>query len=735
MVQRKVYSDAEDRYGLVLVGTRLSQNDLGYPHVSVAETSGGILTKATFGTLEYIDHSIKQAAGPDVLNGDWMDAVVVAMDLLHKHTKTGKVRSKKIIVLSDMGCSASDDKLDMVVDAISRDQIELTFLLPQYFDDEMDESWQSDEKDDHGERSKFGEATNGASEVKQKTPTQDAGISLMTTLLENSPDGTSCGIEEAQELLFTKERKKKKSTAWKVDLEIGPDIRIPVAGYVAIKREAPKSWKRCLAKDDKSSRMDGFDELKPETTYVRNNEDQEEVEPDNLVDAFKYGSKVCPMSEVEKSAGKFESGPKSLLLIGFVTRAEVPVGLLVGEGCKVFKPLMDSQYSISALSSLVEAMVREEMVAIVRQVYSKNGPPKLAALIPENIVGEEGEEIRTLVYIELPFAEDLRNYQFPPLWSSSVDDKNIEPNKGDPSQEQLKAVDELIDSMMLSSDDTNERESTDINTENLMNPYYQHLYNCLTSRALNPAKGRSLPKVDARIKEILEGHEIIRKASTLPLSNISSLFKLETVVAKKEKQTGNTAFKNPDQVLLQPGICRDDKEGAIKRMKLDTNSIDLSLNDSLGSHVTEVGTTTPVEDFEKLLQAGFQISTLSLQMEKVILNLIKASYGNQFSEKLISCLVSYRQACIEMKSPTVYNKFIREIKNDLLYGVNKKEAIWKQIILRNIGLIDKNVCDVATDVTPEESKSFLSIENSEEKHQNDDVIPSDDEFGDLLDDL
>ena len=67
-----------------------------------------------------------------------------------------------------MGCSASDDKLDMVVDSISRDQIELTFLLPQYFDDEMDESWQSDEKDDHGEGSKFGEATNGASEVKQK---------------------------------------------------------------------------------------------------------------------------------------------------------------------------------------------------------------------------------------------------------------------------------------------------------------------------------------------------------------------------------------------------------------------------------------------------------------------------------------------------------------------------------------------------------------------------------------
>merc|ERR1712150_84181 len=325
-----------------------------------------------------------------------------------------------------MGCEASDDKLEMVMDAIKRDQIEFTFLLPEWDDvagynisnDEIEHDAAGDNEQSTGEPEKNKRGIPGTpSETKPRTAIQNAGINLMESIFSVSPEAEKCGIEVAQELLFTKERKKKKSMAWKVDLEIGPDIRIPTAGYVSIRRENPKSWKRCLAKESNLSDTQGFDELKPETTFVRNNEDQEVVEPENLIDAFKYGSKVCPMSEVEKSAGKYDGGPKSLLLIGFVKRAEVPVSLLLGEGCMMFKPV-DSNYSKLALSSLVEAMVREEMVAIVRRVYQKNSGPKLAALIPEDSINAEQEEIRSLVYIELPYSEDLRNYQFPPLWNS-----------------------------------------------------------------------------------------------------------------------------------------------------------------------------------------------------------------------------------------------------------------------------------------------------------------------------
>ena len=118
---------------------------------------------------------------------------------------------------------------------------------------------------------------------------------------------------------------------------------------------------------------------------------------------------------------------------------------MVGDGCMMFQPVPDSKYSITALSSLVEGMVKEEMVAVVRRVYAKNNNPVLAALIPEDTFNAGGEEVRSLVYIALPFAEDLRNYQFPPLWSSKEDGSCTD---GNPSQEQLKAVDKLIDSML-----------------------------------------------------------------------------------------------------------------------------------------------------------------------------------------------------------------------------------------------------------------------------------------------
>ena len=239
--------------------------------------------------------------------------------------------------------------------------------------------------------------------------------------------------------------------------------------------------------------------------------------------------------------------------------------------------------------------------------------------------------------------------------------------------------------------------------------YNQHMYKCLTSRALNPTRGRSLPSVDHRIQQIMKPPNNLDIASRVPLADIAQLFKLETVIKKKEKQTGNEAFGNVDKRSAEPNVGDGDVGEASKRLKLTQDSLDLALtNDSLGTNTTEVGTTTPVQDFEKLLQAGFHINTVTIQMEKVILKLLKVSFGDQMSDKVISCLESYRQACIDMRSPTVYNKFMRELKIVLIGSSNKRDTIWQQIMLRKIGLIDITTCDVAVDVSPADSKAFFA---------------------------
>ena len=133
----------------------------------------------------------------------------------------------------------------------------------------------------------------------------------------------------------------------------------------------------------------------------------------------------------------------------------------------VFQPTEGSDFSIVGLSALTQAMVEEGLVALVRKVYRKGTNPRLGILVPEdNNAGQ-----RVLVYIQTPYMDDLRHFQFAPLWN----------DKTAPTDDQLAAMDGLIDSMMLP-------EKYD---EKIINPNQQYLFKCLTQRALNPSKGIS----------------------------------------------------------------------------------------------------------------------------------------------------------------------------------------------------------------------------------------------------
>ena len=60
--------------------------------------------------------------------------------------------------------------------------------------------------------------------------------------------------------------------------------------YIKVRKEAPKSWKNCTTEDPECH------EITPEVTYVRNNEDQEVIEREDCVEAYKYGSELITIS-------------------------------------------------------------------------------------------------------------------------------------------------------------------------------------------------------------------------------------------------------------------------------------------------------------------------------------------------------------------------------------------------------------------------------------------------------
>ena len=85
---------------------------------------------------------------------------------------------------------------------------------------------------------------------------------------------------------------------------------------------------------------------------------------------------------------------------------------------------------------------------------------------------------------------------------------------------------------------------------------------------------------------------------------------------------------------------------------------------------------TPIEDFEKLLSLGFQFNAVTVQLEKVILDLLRVSFSEQMNEKIMNCVKSYRKESLIHHKAAHFNHFMLELKEHLIS--EKKETLWKK---------------------------------------------------------
>ena len=476
-----------------------------------------------------------------------------------------------------------------------------------------------------------------------------------------------------------RERKAKKPFPWKVSLEVGPDIRINAVGYILIRREPPKTWKRCLAKPGASSGAE-LDELKADVTYVRNNEDQEVIESnEELIMSYKYGSDLVTVSDEDVANFTYQSGPKSMTVLGFMPRSEIRRQLLIGDGAMTFQPVEDDDNSATALSALAFALQDLEMAAVVRRVYRNGSCPRLGVLVPEYSPDEEeGVDRLSLIYVELPYMEDVREYQFAPVHSDKVR----------PSDDQLSAVDGLIDSMMLTGGGDGQGDL--LATETILNPGYQYLYSCLTHRATRP--GQLLPDLPPHIRSLMAPPEEVTRGLGAAMRRMMEEFPLEAVVAGKGSKRGAEE--------------EEKNKGEPEKKKDKTSNFDQAAGTSGESlSVTEVGSSNPVRDFEHLLKNGESLVATAQQLEQVVEDLIRVSYGTQMYSKIAACLGAYRSACLTKGNPDLYNDFLREFKH-ILNGA-KKQSLMLEVAEKDLGLISRDE-HYASHVGPDEAKQYLA---------------------------
>lgn len=98
-----------------------------------------------------------------------------------------------------------------------------------------------------------------------------------------------------------------------------------------------------------------------------------------------------------------------------------------------------------AFSSIVHGLIELECYAIGRLVARAGQSPQVVLLAPSL----EGD-VECLIDVQLPFAEDIRSYQFPSLDKVvTVSGKIVKEHRNLPSKDLLDAMDKYVDSMEL----------------------------------------------------------------------------------------------------------------------------------------------------------------------------------------------------------------------------------------------------------------------------------------------
>jgi len=113
----------------------------------------------------------------------------------------------------------------------------------------------------------------------------------------------------------------------------------------------------------------------------------------------------------------------------------------------VIVPLRINEKAVIAMSSFVHALYELESYAVARLVTKDGKDPDLVLLVPSIQTDYE-----CLFEVELPFAEDMRSYKFPPLDRIvTISGKVIKEHRNLPNQALKDAMDDFVDQMDIST--------------------------------------------------------------------------------------------------------------------------------------------------------------------------------------------------------------------------------------------------------------------------------------------
>ncbi|XP_063790031.1 X-ray repair cross-complementing protein 5 isoform X2 [Pseudophryne corroboree] len=682
-LQRQVFAENKDEIALVLFGTNDTNNALAdrdqYQNITVQRH----LMLPDFDLLEEIQNVIQP--GDEQADCILLPSSELKTDCL---CPLGKKYDKLLIaVFTDLSSPYSEDQLQIIIANLKKAGISLQFFLPFGLDDE---DGGGDRDPGRGNVDRRGGPGKGLSD-QQKDGIQMVRKIMLSLEGEEGLDEVYPFRESLEKLSIFK-KIERRPMPWPCLLTIGSNLSIRIVGYKCVTQEkVKKSWANVDAKTLKK------DDVQKETVFCLNNDEETEVQKDDTIQGYRYGSDIIPFSKVDQEQMKYKTESKCFSILGFTKSSLIERTHFMGsQVVKIFAPKDDDAAAV-ALSALIQALEELEMVAIVRYAYDRRSNPQVGVAFPHI-----KEKYKCLVYVQLPFMEDLRQY----IFSSLSNNKKIKP-----TDTQLSAVDSLIDNMSLVHDDGDSVEDL-FKPSKIPNPQFQRLFQCLQHKAFNPDD--PLPPIDQHLLDMLQTPVEVKAKCQDALSKVKALFPLQKAAKRKEQKTAKDIFQDQNEEPDSKKIRSEDDHFSISHLA--------------EGNVTTVGSVNPADDFRALVrQKTTNIQDVTSQLIKRIFEFLDTKQS-QYYMKSMSCIKCFREEAIKLAHVELFNDFLHLLKEKVAATTLKE--FWEIVVQDQISLI---TCKESKDspVTPDQANQFLAL--LEKKAEDTTVLEEEGDVDDLLD--
>ncbi|PYH69850.1 ATP-dependent DNA helicase 2 subunit KU80 [Aspergillus vadensis CBS 113365] len=646
------------------------EDDSDYSHISVL--SG--IKQFLMPDIRSLSDRIK----PSKTNkGDAISALVLAIQMIITQCKKLKYKRRIVLVTNGQG-PMNPDNLSEITKKIKEDNIELIILGPDF--DDPDYGVKEEDKD----------------------PRKAENEALLRSLAEDC-DGAYGTLEQAVAELETPRVKSTRITAsFKGHLQLGNPaeydtaVRIPVERYYrTYVAKAPSASQFTVRNEEEMEAAGAGSQDGSSLVGVRNSRSYQiddgttedgvtTVDRDQLAKGYEYGRTLVPISETDENITTLETFA-AIELLGFIQSDRYDRYMHMSTTNIIIAQRANDKAAL-ALSSFIHALFELESYAVARMVLKENKPPVIVVLAPSI-----EPDYECLLEAQLPFAEDVRTYRFPPLDRVvTVSGKVVTQHRNLPSDDLLNAMDKYVKSMELTDTDENGDPTECLPIDDSFSPVLHRIDSAVRHRAIHP--NDPIPPPAPVLTKFSHPPDDLVEKSKKYLDKLVAVSDVKKAMISVPPKTKGTKRSRETEKPLS-GLDVDALLHQEKRTKISPNNA--------------------IPEFKQTLSQAENIDTIKdavKQMSTIIEDQIRHSLGDVNYPRVAEGLVVMREELIDYEEPALYNDFLKQLKEKLLkeeLGGDRRELWW---LLRRskLGLIDKGESD-RSEVEEEEAKAFVSM--------------------------